>query len=147
MDYHFSCSGTLEEVAAVIAAVQAAGVIPETTVQVRSHETPELAPDEVMYTALTRVKTTENTRNMLKVLYDADGGVAYSSLHKAIGLDANQIKGVLSRFSARFQGTEGYDGTPYFKIEWDAESGEWCYQLTDEMRKAVRKFLGEDSIH
>ena len=147
MKYQFTCSGTFEEVTAVIAAVQAAGVIPETSLQVRPHETPELAPDDVMYTALTRVKPTENTRNMLKVLYDADGGVAYTDLHETIGLDSNQIKGVLSRFSARFQGTEGYDGTPYFKIERHAQSGEWCYQLTDEMRKAVRKFLGEDSIH
>ena len=147
MDFRFTCSGTLEEVTAVIAAVQAAGVIPETTVQVRSHETPELAPDDVMYNAITRVKLTEHTRKMLKVLYDADGGVTYRNLHKEMGLNSHQLKGVLSRFSARFHGTPGYDGTPYFKIERDPQSGKWCYQLTDTMRKAVHKLLGKDSIH
>lgn len=147
MKYQFTCSGTLEEVTAVIAAVQAAGVIPETTVQVSSHETPELAPDDIMYKALTRVKLTDNTRNMLQVLYDADGGVTYSELYEAIGLDSNRVKGVLSRFSARFHGTEGYDGKPYFKIERDPQKNEWCYQLTDELRKAVRKLLGKDSTH
>lgn len=150
MKYQFTCVGTLEEVTAVIAAVQAAGVIPETpetAVQVRSHETSESAPDDVLYTALTRVRLTEHTRNMLKVLYDAEGRVQSSKLCDELGLQPNQLRGVLSRFSARFRGTKGYDGKPYFKIERHAQTGERYYQLTDQLRKAVRKILGEDSIH
>lgn len=147
MKYQFTCSGTLEEVTAVIAAVQAAGVIPETAVQVRSHETSELAPDDVMYTALTRVRLTEHTRNMLKVLYCAEGRVQSSKLCDELGLQPNQLRGVLSRFSARFHGTEGYDGKPYFIIEKHAQTGERYYQLTDQLRKAVCKILEEDSIH
>ena len=150
MKYKFTCSGTLEEIAAVIAAVQAVGVKPETSktvVQVRPHETSEFAPDDVMYTALTRVRLTENTRNMLKVLYCAEGRVQSSKLCDELGLQPNQLRGVLSRFSARFHGTEGYDGKPYFKIERHAQTGERYYQLTDQLRKAVCKILEEDSIH
>ncbi len=147
MRYQFTCSGTLEEVTAVIAAVQAAGAIPttpETAVQARSYETSEVAPDDFMYTALTRVRLTEHTRNMLKVLYHAEGLVQYTELCRELGLERNQLRGVLSRFSARFHGTEGYDGKPYFKIERHGQTGEWCYQLTDSLRKAVRKVLGEE---
>lgn len=147
MRYQFTCSGTLEEVTAVIAAVQAAGAIPtapETAVQARSHETSEVAPDDFMYTALTRVRLTEHTRNMLKVLYHAEGLVQYTELCRELGLERNQLRGVLSRFSARFHGTKGYDGKPYFKGERHGQTGEWCYQLTDSLRIAVRKVLGEE---
>lgn len=150
MEYHFTCSGTLEEVTAAIAALQAAEAIPatpETTVQVRSHETPEIVSADFMYSALTRVRLSEHTRNMLKVLYDTEGYVRYSELCDAIGLKPNQLKGVLSRFSARFHGTKGYDGTPYFDYKRHAQTREWCYQLPNDLRKVVGEILGEDSIH
>ncbi|MCY3993619.1 MAG: hypothetical protein OXF50_20530 [Caldilineaceae bacterium] len=150
MKYQFSCSGTLEEIIAVVAALQASGVIPatpETTVQVKPHETQEFVSDDFMYDALTRVRLSEHTSNMLKVLYDAEGYVRYSELCDALGLHLNQLKGVMSRFSARFHGTKGFDGKPYFRTARHAQTGELCYQLTDELRIAVRKILGEDSTH
>ena len=150
MKYQFTCSGTLEEVIAVIAALQASGVIPatpETTVEVKPHETLESVSDDVIYDALTRVRLSEHTKNMLKVLYDAEGYVRYSDLCDELGLQRDQLKGVLSRFSARFHGTKGFTGKPYFRSERHAQTGELCYQLTDELRIAVRKLLGEDNTH
>ena len=112
---------------------------------------PEVVSDDFMYdfmyNALTRVRLSEHTRNMLKVLYDAEDYVQYSTLCDELGLESNQLKGVLSRFSARFHGTEGYDGMPYFDYKRHAQTNEWCYRLSDSLRKVVREILGDDSTH
>ena len=108
-----------------------------------------IVPAELMYRALTRVPLTENTRNMLKVLYEADDHEEYvprSTLWREIGLkNDTQLNGVLGKFGMRVKRTPGYDGTSsYFKYRKRDQTNEWCCRLPDELRDVVRQVLEED---
>ena len=109
----------------------------------------EIVPAELMHRALKRLPLTDNTRTMLKVLYEAEddeGYVPRSKLWQALGLKKDtQLNGVLGKFGMRVKRTDGYDGTSgYFEYRKRAQTGEWCYRLPDELRDVVRKVLGED---
>lgn len=153
MQYTLICNGTLEEIAAIVETMQKEKskmtISSEVGRMAVVDEPIEIIPAELMYRALTRVPLTENTRNMLKILYEAEddeGYVPRSTLWHAIGLENDtQLNGVLGKFGMRVKRTPGYDGkSRYFKYKKRDQTDEWCYRLPDELRDVVRKVLEEN---
>lgn len=152
MQFTLICKGTLDEIAAIVETIQT-----EEAKMIASQEVDrmavgddliEIVPAELMHRALTRRPLTQNTRKMLKVLYEADDHEEYvprSKLWRKIGLkNDTQLNGVLGKFGMRVKRTPGYDGTSeYFRSKRPEQAGEWCYRLPDELREVVRKVLGE----
>ena len=155
MQFTLTCKGTLEEIATIVKIMQKEKSRMTTSWEVDRvaavGEPIEIIPAELMYRALTRVPLTENTRNMLKVLYEAEddeGYVPRSTLRQALGLKKDtQLNGVLGKFGMRVKRTPGYDGTSdYLKYKKLDHTGEWCYRLPDELRDVVHKVLEEDIL-
>lgn len=155
MQFTLICKGTLDEIAAIVETMQTeeARVIASQEVDrmAVSDDPIEIVPAELMHRALTRRPLTQNTRKMLKVLYEADDHEEYvprSKLWRKIGLkNDTQLNGVLGKFGMRVKRTPGYDGTSdYFEYKKLDQTGEWCYRLPDELRDVVREVLEENIL-
>ena len=149
MELELVCKGTLEEIAAIIEAVQAARTVQTTVQRTDQRETPgepaKFVSVEIMRRALTRRPLTENTRIMLKTFCEAEEAERYvsrSTLCEATGLTLAQLNGVLGKFGARIIGTNGYDGTSsYLEYGRNELTGEGTYRLPEALREVVREVL------
>ena len=154
MELELVCKGTLEEIAAIIEAVQAAKAAQTTVQQTDQRETPDepakFVSVEIMHRALTRRPLTENTRIMLRTLCEAEEAGRYVSratLCQATDLTLAQLNGVLGKFGARVIGTNGYDGTSsYLEYGRDELTGEGTYRLPEALCDIVHEVLEDTDI-
>lgn len=153
MELQLVCTGSLEEIATIIEAIQKTGIgeaaPPEAGILVESDESKGIVPSDLMSQALRRQPLTRHTRTMLKAICECEEDERYlprSDICEATGLNPTQLNGVLGRFGQRVKGTDGYDGTSnYFEYRWLEESNEWSYRLPDTLREVVREILRGDS--
>ncbi len=153
MELQVVCTGSLEEIAAIIEAIRKAGIgevapqVTDTTIE--SDESKGIVPPDLMSQALRRQPLTKHTRTMLKSICECEEDERYlsrSDICEATGLNPTQLNGVLGRFGQRVKGTDGYDGTSnYFEYRWLEESNEWAYRLPETLREVVREILSGNS--
>ena len=154
MEFQLICTGSLEDIATIVEAVQKAKpvktAILETDRLVASGKPKGFVSAELMRRALTRQPLTKHTRTMLTAIYECEEDDRYLSrtdICRRTNLSPTQLNGVLGRYGQRVKGTPGYDGTSsYFEYRWLEETSEWSYRLPDELRDVVGEALESDNV-
>ena len=144
----FEVEGTPEEVAALIRAHGAAGVVGKSADQVERDEPVGSEPDDerfasekIAFRALRRRPLSSAQRILFRTLLDAyPGWVSASQLQAATSYNPNQLGGLLGAIGRRLSQTDGYvrDST-IIEWMWDADDNEYFYRLPPSARKAVER--------